>query len=179
MRQKHDWDGLVREWITEKTAQPTLDMASFFRRHGFTTETQLAKARRRIGLAMGTAYAVVRDRALQQTQELASSELSKTLHQMLRLRRTQIAIGMQKITAQKGGKTDSEGTPIPEFEPTDFEGAEAAVDHGVRGITDIVRLITGGEPLVTQEARRVVFDFVPVARYNKPEPKKVKRKGGK
>ena len=165
MKRKHDWDGMVRLWVTEKTAHPILTQLDFLRQHGFVTPTSQKNALKFIGRRMNVAYTEVRDRAMIETQDLAAAKLGEILQRMLVLRQGQIDLALEKITAAQG-------------KAIDLAGAELILDHGIRGMTDIVKLVTGGEPLMVTQPRKVVFDFVPVARYNKPERKKRDRKGG-
>jgi hypothetical protein len=104
-RKRHDWKGLIQEWVLMKTREPLLSQAEFFRRKGITAPS----GNRKIGKQMTMAWEESQQKALATVVERSGINLAEELERQFKASKTAFAVGARYILPRVG----EDGREIP------------------------------------------------------------------
>jgi hypothetical protein len=151
---RHDWPGLIQEWVFLKGREPLLSQAEFFRRKGITAPS----GNRKIGKQMTMAWEQSQNRALSEIVEKSGINLAEELERQFKASKTAFAVGARYILPRVG-EDGREVAPLQQ--PANFTEALMLMRTGAEGIREITKILTGGEPLVPPRPVEAVIEWVP------------------
>jgi len=139
---KHDWPGLIREYVLMKGREPLLTQNEFFRRHGIKT----AWGNRKIGKEMELAWEESQKKALAKVVERTGIDLADEMDKQLRAAKAGFALGARNILPRLA----EDGTEIPApHQPGTFTESLTLMKTCGDSIRDITKIFTGGERLLS------------------------------
>ena len=155
-RKKHDWQGLIAEYVTMKTHEPLLSQNEFFRRKGISTPA----GNRRIGPRMTLAWEESQKKALSQIVENAGINLAEEMERQFKAAKTAFAVGARSILPRIGEDGNEVSAPM---QPANFAEALMLMKTGADAMRDITKILTGGEPLLPPKPIEGAIEWVPPA----------------
>jgi hypothetical protein len=161
---KHDWPGLIREYVVMKGREPLLTQNEFFRRK----KISLPSGNRRIGKQMTLAWEESQKKALAQVVEHTGIDLAAELEKQFKAGKTAFAVGARYILPRVG--EDGSEIPAPQ-QPSNFAEALMLMRTGAETIREITKILTGGEPLLPPKPIEGVIEWVPPSRTKKHKKK--------
>ncbi len=164
MPKRRAWENELAIWIAMKADHPAMSAREFFRVRGINE----ALGARKIGKKMRGMWEAVRERAIAKMEAKGVINLQKVIEKTLKAHQTQFELGRQALLIR-----DPEGKI--KYEAGDFGEAMRLLTGGSIGITEAVKVLTGGDAIVTVEPRRYRMEWVNPESY-RPNPKKPKKK---
>jgi hypothetical protein len=151
---KHDWTGLIQEWVLMKTKEPLLSQNEFFRRKGMS----LPAGNRKIGPKMALAWEESQKKALARVVERSSIDLAEEMEKQFRASKAAFTLGARYILP----RVAEDGTEIPASQqPSNFTEALMLMKTGGDAMRDITKILTGGEPLLPPKTLQGIIEWVP------------------
>jgi hypothetical protein len=142
---KHDWPGLIREYVLMKAREPLLAQNEFFRRHGIKT----AWGNRRIGKEMELAWEESQKKALAKVVERTGMDLADEMEKQLRASKAGFTLGARNILPRLA----EDGTEISApHQPRTFTESLMLMKTCGDAMRDITKIFTGGERLLLTES---------------------------
>jgi len=157
---KHDWPGLIQQWVLMKSKEPLLSQNEFFRRMKITAPS----GNRKIGKRMALAWEESQKQAIQHISEKAGIDLAEELEKQFRAAKTAFTVGARYILPRIG----EDGSEIPAtHQPNSFAEALMLMRTGGEAMRDITKILTGGEPLLPPKEVKGVIEWVPPSKSEK------------
>ncbi len=154
---KHDWSGLIQEWVLMKSNEPLLTQNEFFRRK----EINLEYGNRKIGKKMTLAWEESQKQALQIVVEKAGINLADELERQFKAAKTAFAVGARQILPRIA--EDGSEIPAPQ-QPTNFIESLALMKMGAESMRDITKILTGGQPLIPPQQVQGAIEWIPASK---------------
>jgi len=154
---KRDWETEVRNWLAMKSHEPHLTAEEFYRRRGLPKR----RARTAIGKRLAAEWRKIQAGATARVQEQTEINLSEELLNILRINRGLIAQGAEAALTRKGKKR---------LTPKKYLDAVEAIRAGTRGTFQVIKLLTGNEPLMPKT------EVEPIFMWNEPKQISAPRK---
>jgi len=152
---KHNWPGLIQEYVLMKTRQPLLTQNEFFRRKGIS----LPSGNRKIGKKMTLAWEESQKKALALVVDKAGLDLADEMERQFKAAKTAFAVGARYILP----RVDERGREVAaQYQPITFAEALMLMKTGSEAMRDITKILTGGEPLQPPNAVKGVIEWVPM-----------------
>ena len=139
-RFKHDWKGLVREWVKDKRQNPILTKEDFFLKRNINPTV----GSRAIARQMQSAWAETQQKAVERTIENTGIDLADEMERQFKAAKTAFAVGARNILPRVGA--DGSEIPAPQ-QPQTFAEALMLMRTGAEAMRDLAKLMTGGEAL--------------------------------
>lgn len=157
---KHDWPKILRLALKAKKQNPKLSVTEFFRTQGFKTKAQIRQAHTAVGQDISIKWTQIQDKVTDDVIDKLSLDLaSETVEQFRIMEKLfkKTALSLSKTTIKR---------------PCDKIKLLADSASAMR---DNIKIMTGGKAVVTPSAKKLVIDWVPIVKYNKPESKSIKK----
>jgi hypothetical protein len=138
---KHDWPGLIREYVLMKSREPLLTQNEFFRRHGIKT----AWGNRKIGKEMELAWEESQKKALAKVVERTGIDLADEMEKQLKASKAGFTLGARNILPRV--REDGAEIPAP-HQPVTFTESLMLMKTCGDAMRDITKILTGGERLL-------------------------------
>ena len=150
---KHDWPGLTQEWVIMKAQNPLLTQNEFFRRKGISPPS----GNRRIGKQMTLAWEQAQQQATAKVVQKVGINLAEELETQLRLGKAAMTAGARKILP----RVADDGSEVPaEHQPSTFAEHLALTKLGLDTVQNAIKLMTGGEAIVSAKQIKGVIEWV-------------------
>jgi len=138
-KKKHDWPGLIQEWVLIKSKEPLLSQNEFFRRKNITPPS----GNRKIGKRMALAWEESKSQAIQRLSIKAGINLADEMERQFKAAKTAFSVGARYILP----RISDDGAEIPAiYQPTTFAEALMLMKTGGDSMREITKILTGGEP---------------------------------
>jgi hypothetical protein len=146
-RRKHNWPGLIQEWVLMKRKEPLLTQNEFFRRKAITPPS----GNRKIGKRMALAWDESQKKAIQRVSEKAGIDLAEEMERQFKAAKTAFAVGARYILP----RIEEDGVEIPAtHQPSTFAEALMLMKTGGDSMREITKILTGGEPIFRPNGTR-------------------------
>ncbi len=140
-RKKHDWPGLIAEYVAIKAREPLLTQNEFFRRKGISPPA----GNRKIGKKMTLAWEESREKALSHVVKKSGLNLGEELERQFRAAKTAFTVGARYILP----RVSEDGTEIPALlQPTTLAEALMLMKTGGDAMREIAKILAGDKPII-------------------------------
>ena len=164
-RQKHDWPGLVREWVKEKTVNPILTKEDFFLKRGIRPSV----GGRAIAVQMDSVWLETQQKGMQLTIEKSGINLVDEMEKQYKALKAAFVVGARGVLP----RNSDDGSEIPApLQPSTFTEALMLFKTGSDGLRDLAKLMTGGEALLPPQEVRARVEWVIPGMADEPEKPK-------
>jgi len=164
-RQKHDWSGLVREWVKEKSRNPILTKEDFFLKRGIRPSV----GGRAIAVQMDSVWLEAQQKAMQRTVESSGINMVDEMEKQFKALKAAFVVGARGILP----RNSDDGSEIPApLQPSTFTEAMMLFKTGADGLRDLAKLMTGGEALLPPPEVKAKVDWVLPGMADEPEKPK-------
>ena len=164
-RQKHDWPGLVREWVKEKSINPILTKEDFFLKRGIRPSV----GGRAIAVQMDAVWLETQQKAVQRTIENSGINLADEMEKQFKALKAAFIVGARGILP----RNSDDGSEIPApLQPGTFAENLMLFKTGADGLRDLAKLMTGGEPLLPPQDIKARVEWVLPGMADEPEQTK-------
>jgi len=164
-RFRHDWKGLVREWVLEKRTNPILTKEDFFLKRNINPTV----GSRAIAKQMQSAWAETQQKAVERAIEKTGIDLADEMERQFKALKVAFAVGARGVLPRNAA--DGSEIPAP-LQPSTFTESLMLMKTGSDGLRDLAKLLTGGEALLPPQEVKARVEWVIPSMGDEPEQPK-------